>query len=169
MKQKGIIGTFATRGNVTSQTPIITWNSTEFGAEYSPENRCKIVSKRLTNAVVHNGGKLGSLALSTGLLNNQSVVCFITLDRPECSETNLLFTLNSENAKNTQSVLANMFNFGKARGTNTNAEVYESGAIIYLDLLVNRAFKKDSSTDSLSNPVIFPSPIDHTTKQKNTW
>lgn len=160
MMRQAIWGTFAKRGNAVSQTAIITWNSTEFGSEYTPEKRCDIVSKRLTNAVAHNGGKLGDLALSVGLLNNQSVVCFVTQATPKCNDTNLLFTLNRENANNAQSVLANIFNFAKAKGTTTNAQVYESGTFISLDLLVNRAFEQASST---------PSPASPTTEQTKTW
>ena len=52
--------TIAQRGNAISQSPLLTWNSAEFGTDWTPEQRCKTVSQRLTNAVAKNSGKLSS-------------------------------------------------------------------------------------------------------------
>lgn len=49
--------TIAKRGNVKSD-PLLVWNTTEFGDNYTPANRCKIVSEKLTDFVAANGGRL---------------------------------------------------------------------------------------------------------------
>lgn len=106
--------TIARRGNVTTD-PIIIWKSTEFGREFTPWQRCQIVSNRLTKAVADNGGRLTNLQLTTGTINNLPVVCFVN-GRGRCNSQNILFTLDSRNAKNPSQVLTRLINFAQDGG-----------------------------------------------------
>jgi len=106
--------TIARRGNVTTD-PIILWKSTEFGREFTPWQRCQIVSNRLTKAVADNGGRLTNLQLTTGTINNLPVVCYVN-GRGRCNSENILFTLDSRNAKNPSQVLSRLINFAQDGG-----------------------------------------------------
>ncbi|MBO1348150.1 MAG: COP23 domain-containing protein [Hormoscilla sp. GUM202] len=104
--QGGQWGTFAQRSNAVSTTPMISWNSREFGDNWKPERRCETVSERFTKAVANNGGMLSSLYLTTGKMNNLTVVCFVKQKPGTCNEDNLLFTLNKNNSKSPSEVHA---------------------------------------------------------------
>jgi hypothetical protein len=106
--------TIARRGNVTTD-PMILWKSTEFGREYTPWQRCQIVSNRLTQAVAQNGGRLSNLQLTTGIINNLPVVCYVN-GRGRCNSQNLLFTLDKRNAKNPGNALTRLINFAQDGG-----------------------------------------------------
>jgi hypothetical protein len=106
--------TIARRGSVTTD-PMIVWKSTEFGREYTPWQRCQIVSDRLTQAVAENGGRLTNLQLTTGIVNNLPVVCYIS-GRGRCNSRNILFTLDKRNAKNPSVVLTRLINFAQDGG-----------------------------------------------------
>ena len=106
--------TIARRGNVTTD-PMILWKSTEFGREYTPWQRCQIVSNRLTQAVAQNGGRLSNLQLTTGIINNLPVVCYVN-GRARCNSQNLLFTLDKRNAKNPGDALTRLINFSQDGG-----------------------------------------------------
>lgn len=106
--------TIARRGSVTTD-PIILWKSTEFGREYTPWQRCQIVSERLTRAVAENGGRLTNLQLTTGVINNLPVVCYVS-GRGRCNSQNILFTLDKRNAKNPSVVLTRLINFAQDGG-----------------------------------------------------
>lgn len=106
--------TIARRGNVTTD-PMILWKSTEFGREYTPWQRCQIVSNRLTKAVAENGGRLSNLQLTTGIVNNLPVVCYVN-GRGRCNSQNLLFTLDKRNAKNPGEALTRVINFAQDGG-----------------------------------------------------
>src|SRR4028119_1320570 len=105
------IATIARRGNVKTD-PMIIWKSTEFGREYTPWQRCQIVSNRLTQAVAQNGGRLSNLQLTTGIINNLPVVCYVN-GRARCNSQNLLFTLDKRNAKNPGDALTRLINFAQ--------------------------------------------------------
>jgi Circadian oscillating protein COP23 len=106
--------TIARRGSVATD-PMIVWKSTEFGREYTPWQRCQIVSDRLTQAVAENGGRLTNLQLTTGLVNNLPVVCYVS-GRGRCNSQNILFTLDKRNAKNPSIVLTKLINFAQDGG-----------------------------------------------------
>jgi hypothetical protein len=91
---------------------MILWKSTEFGREYTPWQRCQIVSNRLTQAVAQNGGRLSNLQLTTGIINNLPVVCYVN-GRGRCNSQNLLFTLDKRNAKNPGDALTRLINFAQ--------------------------------------------------------
>jgi hypothetical protein len=131
------------RGNSISKSPFITWNTTEFGSEFTPENRCKIVSEKLTDAVAKNGGLLGNLKLTTRKLDDrQTVVCVITPEQQICNRDNMLFTLSKENAKDPDQALAKITNFAYAKSNSSPIE--ESGYLISLETLVNRLLPENS-------------------------
>lgn len=114
--------TFVQREGKLSTNPIITWNTKHFGDDYTPDKRCQIVSEKLTNTVIKNGGNLANLNLRSGEIavnNNQYVViCATTLAQPKCDLDNMLFTLKPENAKNPNQVLANMLSFTQGKASN---------------------------------------------------
>lgn len=105
------LATIAKRGNRTTD-PIILWQTTEFGSEFTPSQRCQAVSQRLTQAVANNGGSLSNLLLTTGTVNNLPVVCFVN-GRGRCNSGNILFTLDRKNANNPGAVLTRLVNFAE--------------------------------------------------------
>jgi Circadian oscillating protein COP23 len=138
--------TIAERGNIVSKSPLLTWNSKEFGTDWTPEQRCKTVSQRLTDAVAKNGGKLANLDLTTGKIDNgYTVVCMITARQKSCNRNNVLFTLKKENSQNPSAILAKITNF--AKGDASNPPIAESGNIpqfIPLETLVNRVLGRET-------------------------
>lgn len=68
--------------------PVIRWTSDGFrDVGYSPERRCMEVSARFQQYFLNEKLKY----LTTGIMNNQQVVCVADLDGGDC--TGLLFTL----------------------------------------------------------------------------
>jgi hypothetical protein len=145
--------TIARRGNVTTD-PIILWKSTEFGREFTPWQRCQIVSNRLTKAVADNGGRLTNLQLTTGTINNLPVVCYVN-GRGRCNSENILFTLDSRNAKNPSQVLSRLINFAQDGGgpvsvlrTKPGEEVSTQQFVPFGDL-VDRSFHSTKNQPSV--------------------
>jgi hypothetical protein len=104
--------TIAERGS-DIKIPLIIWNTKEFGDNYTPDQRCQIVSERLTKAVAENGGKLALLRLRVGELNNNKVICVTNKGSESCNSENLLFTLNQKNSEKSGDVWQTIFNIGK--------------------------------------------------------
>ena len=127
--------TIAKRGSLTI-SPLITWDTKEFGEEFTPEQRCKKVSPKLTQFVADNGGKLGYLKLRFGPLNNQTVVCVVNDGQKICDAENLLFTLNQKNSKNPQEVVNKIIRVGNGDATNVNIEENGKSFSILLENLV---------------------------------
>ena len=140
VEQEGDWVTVPQRGNATSTQPLMTWGTREFGDKYTPKQRCQIVSRKLTDVVGNNGGRLKGLALTTGKLDNgYTVVCVVMEGKETCNQDNFLFTLNRDNAKNPGVVLAKINNFadGKA-GDNKIEESGELPEVVSLENLVTR-------------------------------
>jgi len=126
---------------------MIAWNTTEFGNDYTPDERCRIVSQRFTIAMADNGGKLSHLDLTTGTLNNYAVVCFVLNRSSTCNDSNLLFTLKQENAQNPRLVLAKLTNFGRGQaGSYVTVYEKEPPQFISLEKLVNDTLPTDTDT-----------------------
>ena len=73
------------------------------------------------------------------------MVCFVLNRSSTCNDSNLLFTLKKENAKNPSEVLANLTNYGN--GFASPKIVWENGNIpqfIPLQPLVDNTLPKDS-------------------------
>ncbi|MEG4281582.1 COP23 domain-containing protein [Microcoleus sp. A006_D1] len=137
--------TIAQRGNSVSQSPLLTWNSAEFGPEWTAEQRCQTVSERLTDAAAKNGGRLGGLDLTTGKVDNgYTVVCVVGAGQKSCDRQNMLFTLNKQNTQAPSQILVKITNF--ASGAASNSPVAENGSpqFIPLETLVNRVLEKES-------------------------
>lgn len=115
--------TIAQRGDRVTP-PVITWNSTL--GNYSPQERCQVVSQKLTDAVAQNDGKLRNLVLLVGSVNKQSVICVVSDVQPTCSKSNVLFTLRPENATRPDEVLARLHNFSV---NGSGASVVESDGL----------------------------------------
>ena len=103
--------TVARRGN-RQTPPMIIWKDTSFGAKYTPQVRCQIVSQRLTTAV-SSSGKLNSLDMTHGIVNSTPVICYITQKGDKCNSQNILFSLKASERGQEQKILAELLNFSK--------------------------------------------------------
>ena len=103
--------TVARRGN-RQTPPMIIWKDTSFGAKYTPQARCQIVSQRLTKAV-SSSGKLNSLDMTHGIVNSTPVICYITRKGGKCNSQNILFSLKTSERGQEQKILAELLNFSK--------------------------------------------------------
>lgn len=97
--------TVAKKGNANT-SPLFTWETTEFGPEWTPEQRCYEVSDRLTKAVAASGNSWQNLQITTGKVDNgATVICWRKSEQEICNQENMLVTLNQENAKNPSAAL----------------------------------------------------------------
>jgi hypothetical protein len=90
---------------------MILWNRTDLGGEMTPKDRCQIVTERINKKVGQNGGNLDNLLFTVGPVNDKQVVCLIDTTEGGCSNTNIIFTLSPENAKNPGKVLKALVTF----------------------------------------------------------
>jgi hypothetical protein len=133
--------TIVEKGNAVSKSPLFTWNTTEFGPEYTPKQRCNIVSDKLTESVKNNGGKLSNLDLKTGKVQNNSiestVVCVVNNESEKiCTLNNMLFTLNQKNAKTPNKILAQITDFTKGNANSNPIDESDYPERISLEALV---------------------------------
>ena len=112
-------GNWATVGQRPGGSPItvITWTdagSKYFGDNYTPENRCRMVTPKFNRAVRQNGGRLKNVALIKGRVNNETVICVAsTISRTGCNQQNFLFTLKPENSQKANEIVAQLTGIGK--------------------------------------------------------
>lgn len=157
--------TVARRGDRVT-APLILWRTFEFGNQYTPENRCRMVSDRLSRAVYENGGRLTNLQLTTGRVNNLPVICYTNGGQYGCNSRNLLLTLDSRNASNPNAALDNLFNFGVsgsgapivsfAPSQGLNSRRTTTPKRINLERVVNEAFEDKYGDEETS--VVRPQP-----------
>lgn len=115
----------------TKQATLIAWNTTYFGPDFTPEQRCQMVSSKLTQAVAANGGSLTNLMLTNGPVNSQMVICYLNGGATSCNSANQLFTLKPENARRAADILQALKTFSQF-GTGT---IYENaGDQVYVSL-----------------------------------
>lgn len=152
--------TVAARGNQRS-APMITWQR-QVSAEYTPQERCQLVSQKLTKAVAANGGRLSNLLLTTGKIKNETVICYVN-SGASCSTSNTLFTLSPENAKDPGAALASLLRFGQRadyaairESANGEGETASAGAID-MEAAVEEAFSAGYESAGGSTPVQQPS------------
>jgi hypothetical protein len=96
--------------------PVIIWTSDSskyFGEKYSAQNRCRIVTEKLNQAVIESGGSLQDVVLMNGQINNQTVMCVVSIIETGCNGKNTLFTLNPKNAKKADEILAQMMQISR--------------------------------------------------------
>ncbi len=134
--------TIAQRNNLRTIKPLLVWQTTEFGDNWTPENRCNHVTEKLNKAVGNNNGYLSNLALTYGPVGNYTVICVAT--SPEtCTTNNMLFTLKQDNAQKPQEVLATIAGFAKNQGSDNT--LLESGnSYLLLEDLVDGAFSSET-------------------------
>jgi hypothetical protein len=133
--------TMAKRNNLISIKPLLIWQTTEFGDNWTPEKRCNHVAEKLNKAVGKNGGYLSNLALTYGPVGNYTVVC-VASSPDTCTADNMLFTLKQENAQKPEDVLAKIAGFSQNEGSdNTMLELAGSSRqYIVLEGLLDGAF-----------------------------
>jgi len=134
------------RGNITTKSPLITWETEEFGTEYTADKRCQIVSDKLTKAVAKYGNRLGTLQLTVGTLNNRKVVCVVNDGKTSCNDDNTLFTLKQENSQNGQEVLNTIFRFAKGDSGSPHIRENTSGSILLENLVESKLGKNVNGT-----------------------
>lgn len=143
-------GTFPKKGKQIAKGAMIEWKSNYFGPEYTPEQRCKTVSNKLTTVVSANGGSVKELLLTTGRVGNYSVICYIdTTPEARCNNDNILFTLHGENAKNPGAALGKILRFsatGSGTAVHEDAEGEDGSDVtsVNLEEIVDQAFSQGS-------------------------
>jgi hypothetical protein len=113
------------------QRPVITWATNYFGDRYSPETRCQMVSSKLHNAVMANGGSFAGIRFESGVVNQDLVVCALGTGQSQCNSGNMLFTLKPENRPRVRQILEELTNFSTGA---SNAIVEDSGEGIKVDM-----------------------------------
>ncbi len=140
VRQNGnpVFATVARRG-LRQTSPLILWRTQL--AEFSPQDRCKIVSQRLSDAVAKSGGRLSQLLLTHGNVREQAVICYLTEGMKACNSSNLLFTLNSQNRDRGKEILQAMVTFGQSGSGNPIYESTSDRSVVYFGEEIERAFQ----------------------------
>lgn len=87
-----------------SDIPIIIWKSNTFtGSGWTPEKRCQEVSQRFENLRYKNSINY----ITSGVINEQSVICAVKAKNEPCTSEGLLFTLEKD--ADPQKILKQMF------------------------------------------------------------
>jgi hypothetical protein len=135
--------TIAQRNNFRTIKPMLQWQTTEFGDNWTPEKRCNHVTEKLNKAVGQNNGYLSSLALTYGPVGNYTVIC-VASSPDTCTADNMLFTLKPDNAQQPKEVLAKIAGFAQNQGADNT--ILESGNSKYLLLedLLDGAFPSET-------------------------
>ncbi len=150
-------------------SPLIVWQTAS--DDMSPQQRCQMVSQRMTATVAQNGGRLSNLLLTTGKVNGYSVICFVNAAE-SCNPNNVIMTLlRGENARNPGNVLARIVRFGQ-RGSGSNV-VESSGfmertgvggeeeiipAAVGLEEAVNQLANESGGMPTAPNPGNYTAP-----------
>ncbi len=106
---------------------MINWTR-QVGTDWSPERRCELVTEKLNRIVAQNGGEIDNLSFTTGRIEGSSIVCLANSSSLGCNQSNMLFTLSNQNARNTQEVIARLGDSFSSNGGATNSAVQESGS-----------------------------------------
>lgn len=105
--------TVAQRG--INEAGLFVWHRQSFEGKVSPQAGCNQVSQNLTNVVARNGGTMRNLLLTMGRVNGKTVICWVNNSQKGCNASNIVFTLNSEDAQQYSRVpsnfLENLTNF----------------------------------------------------------
>ncbi|MEI6327681.1 MAG: COP23 domain-containing protein [Pseudanabaena sp. ELA645] len=111
---------------------LISWKTRELGGNFTPKQRCNVVSGRFQAAIQANGGNFKGLLLTNGPVNGRMVICALRPGEEECTAENLLFTLKKENANKAGSILGRLLNVSV---TGSGSAIEEnSGQQIKVDL-----------------------------------
>jgi hypothetical protein len=152
IRQGKDFATVARRGNRTT-APIITWSDTSFGPQFTPEERCKSVSQRLSNAFASRAGRAGTLKITHGAVGNNSVICYVQTTREKCNFTNLLLTLKQSERGQEREILNQLLNFSVTGSKPPLTRSVDNRSIIELGTQINKAFEADevTSTETTNN------------------
>ncbi len=155
----GGYSTIAIKSNGTRTAPLMNWKRTDFSPSgYTPDKRCLTVTNRLNGAVSQNNGLLNNLSLTSGKINNLTVVCYISQSNPGCSEGNTLFTISptSPNFNNPGKVIQDLVNFSQ---TGSGTAIEETGGRSYVNLekLVEAGFQANQNYSDTPSSQPIPS------------
>jgi Circadian oscillating protein COP23 len=123
---------------------MVKWNYGGFGKEFTPVKRCQIVSERLQQAAITNGGTFKELQLASGTVNAQAVICVLQSNEQQCNRQNLLFTLNPANARNPEAVIQRIFSFAQDGSSSLNESATRPQVDMSLDRWEQKAFGRSS-------------------------
>lgn len=124
-KTDTVYATVARRG--TRQTPpMILWRTTL--GKFSPQDRCKVVSDRLSEVVAKNDGRLKNVFLTHGRVDQQPVICHVQDTSGACNRKNLLFTLRNEDKGSEKEILQQLVSFSV---TGTGSAIQQSEPQVY--------------------------------------
>jgi hypothetical protein len=133
VQQDGQWVTVPEKGNVIAKSPLFIWKTLEFGDKYTPKERCKIVSDKLTKAVQKNGGFLSELSLKYGQVNGKMVIC--VSKQENCNGENQLFTLRQADAETPQKVWNQIMDFAQNKTSSGLEQFGEQSTILLKDLV----------------------------------
>ncbi|MBW4644052.1 MAG: COP23 domain-containing protein [Goleter apudmare HA4340-LM2] len=150
IRQGNDFATVARRGNRTT-SPIITWSDTSFGPQFTPEDRCKTVSQRLSNAFASRAGRAGTLKITHGTVGTNSVICYIKTTQEKCNFTNLLLTLKRSERGQEKEILNQLLNFSVTGSKPPLTRSNDNRDIIELGTQINKAFEVDDVTQTGTN------------------
>ena len=111
---------------------LISWKTRELGGNFTPKQRCNVVSGRFQAAIQANGGNFKGLLLTNGPVNSRMVICALRPGEEECTVENLLFTLKKENGNKAGSILGRLLNISVSGSGSAIEE--NSGQQIKVDL-----------------------------------
>ena len=115
---------------------MISWQR-QVGSDWTPEARCEVVTGRLNRLVADNGGQISNLVFTIGSVDGYKVVCLASNSSFGCNNSNMLFTLSSQNARNTRGVLQSLADSldSGVGGQSTPVQESASGEFVSLDTL----------------------------------
>ena len=156
---QGGYSTIAILTNGRRTSPLINWRRLDFAPSgYTPEKRCLTVTNRLNGMVSQHNGLLSNLFITSGIINNLTVMCCITRSNPGCTEGNVLLTFSpdSRNSKHPNEAIQKLINFSK---TGTGAAIEETGGRSYVNLekLVEAGLQANQNSPNTSPSQTIPS------------
>lgn len=80
------------------EAALFMWHRNNFSPDKPAGTACNVFSERLTNVVAQNNGNLDNLLLTVGRVKGETVMCFVKNYQKGCNSSNVLFTLNAEDA-----------------------------------------------------------------------
>jgi hypothetical protein len=133
-------GTPATMARTSSgEIPVIRWVDDSWGAEYTPQTRCELVSEKFQK--YHSEGTLKYM--TTGRENGQNVVCVAQTEDGSCQGRSL-FTLKPD--ANPGQTLERLMNVRNRSG----GPIDQSSKRIYINM--DEYLKDASASSSPNNP-----------------
>jgi hypothetical protein len=100
---------------------LFTWKTVEFGTNFTPKDRCEIVSNKFDGFLQDNGGEFANIDLTDGIVNGYPVVCMKKSAGGSC---NVLFTPSRKNRANVKKLIESL----KAPGKEGSSVINESSS-----------------------------------------